>query len=63
MANNPHKIATYKVVLAPNGRRYQFFCDLSGMLVCETGVYSMASPEKELEVAWLSEGKKMYGDE
>lgn len=60
MANNPHKTAAYKVVLAPGGRHYQFFCDLSGMLVCETGVYSLASPEKELETAWLSEGKKNF---
>lgn len=60
MANNPHKTAAYKVIPAPGGRRYQFFCDLSGMLVCETGVYSMDSPEKELEAAWLSEGKKNF---
>ena len=60
MANDSHKTAAYKVVPTSDGRRYRFFCDLSGCLVCETEAYAMASPEEELEKAWLSEGKKNF---
>lgn len=60
MSNNPHKTAAYKIIPVSGGRRYRFFCDLSGSLVCETEAYSMTSPDKELEAAWLSEGKKNF---
>ena len=60
MEKNPHKTAAYKIIPTASGRRYQFFCDISGSLICETGSYSMPSPDQELEAAWLSEGKKNF---
>lgn len=60
MESKPHKTAAYKIVPTPIGNRYQFFCEISDCLVCETGAYLTGSPEAELETAWQSEGKKNF---
>ena len=54
------KIANYRVLSVDNGRRYQFFCDLSGALVCTTQPVLMDTPEQELAQAWEGEGKSMF---
>ena len=60
MANERHTTAAYKIISAQSGNRYSFFCDLSGMLVCTTGIYYADRPEKELSAAWEAEGKKNF---
>ena len=54
------KTANYRVLSVDNGRRYQFFCDLSGALVCTTQPVLMDTPEQELAQAWEGEGKSMF---
>lgn len=60
MTNNPHKTAAYKIIPGRGGNRYSFFCELSKMLVCTTGTYYSENPEKELSLAWQSEGKENF---
>ena len=50
--------AAYKVIADSGGLRFQFFCDLSGARACTTGVIHADTPEKALEIAWETEGKK-----
>jgi len=52
--------ARYKVMQEAKGRCYQFFCDLSGAHACTTKPYCAESPEKELEIAWETEGKAYF---
>ena len=54
------KTAAYKVIADAGGTRYQFFCDLSGALLCTTTLYHAAAPEQELLLAWASEGKPKF---
>ena len=53
-------IAAYKIVSDSGGNRYQFFCDLTGALLCTTKSYNVADPDAELELAWETEGKKYF---
>ena len=57
---NDKKTAAYKVIADAGGNRYQFFCDLSGALLCTTTPYHAAAPEQELLLAWESEGKPKF---
>ena len=57
---NEKRIADYKVIKDVGGNRYRFYCELSGALVCATGVYKADDPEEELLLAWESEGKKCF---
>lgn len=50
-------IAAYKIIKDSGGNRYRFFCELSRMLVCETGKVTADNPEEELHLAWMTEGK------
>lgn len=52
--------AAYKAVAGPDGNRYQFYCDLSGALLCTTGPYRADTAEKELLLAWEKEGKQHF---
>ncbi len=54
------KTATYKIISDAGGNRYQFFCDVSGALACTTKPYKAETPDKELELAWESEGRKNF---
>ena len=54
------RIPTYKVIKDAGGNRYKFFCDLSGALVCTTDVYTAATPEEELQLAWKQEGSSFF---
>lgn len=60
MTNNRHKTAAYKIISENGGNRYSFFCELSGRLVCTTGVYYASNPDGELTAAWESEGKENF---
>lgn len=53
-------IARYKVFRSDDGREYQFFCDLSGVLVCSTGIYTGEFDDSEVYTAWDNEGKKHF---
>lgn len=58
MKGNP--TARYKIISDTGGNRYQFFCDLSGALVCTTKPIRADTPEQELLLAWESEGKREF---
>ena len=60
MANMQHKTAAYIILPSNSGNRYSFFCELSGRLVCTTGIYLAETPEEELTAAWISEGKQNF---
>lgn len=54
------RIARYKRLSGSDGNRYQFFCEVSGALVCTTDRILLDTPEREVEFAWQSEGKKCF---
>ena len=54
------KTARYRIIAGTDGNRYQFFCDLSGALMCTSEPVLMDTPEHELMFAWNSEGKKHF---
>ncbi len=54
------KTAAYKITTDSGGSRFRFYCDLSGALVCTTGVYRAETPERELALAWEKEGKHQF---
>lgn len=60
MLNKIETMPTYKVIEEHDGKRYKFYCDLSGELLCTTKPYKADTPEKELMVAWNAEGKAHF---
>ena len=54
------KIAKYKIIADSGGNRYRFYCEASGAAVCTTGPIRADTPEKELLLAWESEGKELF---
>lgn len=60
MQTKADKTARYKKIVGIDGNRYQFFCDLSGALVCTSEPVLLDTPEEELKFAWESEGKKYF---
>ena len=54
------KTASYRVLTEGDGKRYRFYCDLSGALLCTTRPYHEDTPEAELEQAWENEGKAAF---
>ena len=50
------RLATCRKLFEPGGVRYQFFCDLSGALVCTTAL----QPEDDPGQAWWREGRPMF---
>lgn len=60
MANDKKKTARYKMLADRAGNRYQFFCDLSGALLCTTEPLLLGSAEAEVEFAWESEGRRQF---
>lgn len=57
---NEKKTAAYKIVPDLRGNRYQFYCDVSGALMCTTRLYKSDDPEKERILAWEAEGKQYF---
>ena len=48
------KTAIYKIIIDAGGNRYEFYCDVSGALVCTTRkTYTAETPEQELLLAWV----------
>jgi len=60
MAMNEHKTAKYKIIADSGGSRYRFYCDASGMVVCTTKPIRADTQEKELRIAWETEGKQYF---
>ena len=60
MTKEHKKTAAYSIIKGEESRRYQFFCDLSGALVCTTEELSEPSAEDELNAAWEKYGKKHF---
>ena len=54
------KTAAYKIITDSGGNRYKFYCDPTGALLCPTKPYHADTPEKELELAWNTEGKAHF---
>lgn len=54
------KTAAYKIITDSGGNRYKFYCDLTGALLCTTKSYHADTPERELELAWNTEGKAHF---
>ena len=54
------KIARYKMNVGSDGNRYQFFCDVTGALVCTCEPVLLATHEQELRFVWESEAKKHF---
>ena len=54
------KTANFRVISDGSGRRYQFFCALSGAHVCTTRPIRVDTPELALETAWETEGKQHF---
>lgn len=52
--------ANFRVLPDGNGKRYQFFCALSGARVCTTRPIRSETPERALEIAWETEGKRHF---
>lgn len=55
-----NKTAAYKIISDSGGNRYRFYCDLSGALLCTTKPYREPAPDKELLLAWETEGKSHF---
>ena len=54
------KTAAYKIITDSGGNRYKFYCDLTEALLCTTKSYHADTPERELELAWNTEGKAHF---
>ena len=52
--------AAYKIISAPDGNRFCFYCDLSGAVICTTGPFRRQTPEAELAAAWETEGREHF---
>lgn len=57
MAFDAHKNAVYKITATEIGNKYNFYCELSGGLICTTHPYAESNSVFELEKAWQEEGK------
>lgn len=51
---------TYRVIADAGGRRYRFFCELSGAAVCTTKPIRADTEEEGAELAWKTEGKQLF---
>ena len=54
------KTASFKIIHTKDGNKYRFFCEACGGAVCTTKPIRADTPEKELQIAWESEGKKHF---
>lgn len=60
MGDGAFASARYRVLRGASARQYQFFCELSGALVCTTKPICFEPLEQELRFAWESEGKRHF---
>lgn len=54
------KNCALQVIADSGGNRYKFFCDLTGARFSTTRAYNEADLDTELELAWETEGKKIF---
>ena len=54
------RMPAYKIVATPAGDVCQFFCDLSGALVCTSKPLNSPQPEQELKFVWERECKPYF---
>lgn len=52
MQDNVKKHAAYKIINDSGGRRYKFFCDISGASIFITKPIAADTPDEELTQAW-----------
>lgn len=60
MVYGKNLMARYQVLPDSTGNRYRFFCEASGIAVCTTAAVKAETPEREVLVAWESEGKARF---
>ncbi len=60
MVHRETQTAKYKIIIDSGGNRYRFFCEASGAAVCTTKPVRADTQEKELALAWESEGKQYF---
>jgi len=54
------KPSDYKIIPGDSGRRYRFYCQLSGALACVTEPIHAPTPEEELRIAWETFGIRHF---
>jgi len=55
-----HPTARYSILADPDGNRYRFFCEVSGMVLCTTGPIRADTQAQALQLAWDTEGKRHF---
>lgn len=60
MTNILFNTARYIVIPSSEGNLFRFFCEISGANVCTTKPIKAETREKELKIAWETEGKKKF---
>ena len=60
MTGKGEKTSKYKIIKSEQGIYYQFFCDISGALVCETTLIKSDNPETDLLNAWETQAKQHF---
>ena len=56
MNDTDRRIARYQTIHDADGDRYRFFCEVSGLAVCVTGIYG----NEAVEQAWNQEGRQHF---
>ena len=54
------KTASHRIVPTKTGNKYEFYCDLSGALVCTTNPIKKENQEEEQLFVWEAEAKKHF---
>ena len=52
--------ARYRIISDTGGNSFCFFCDISGAVACKTKPIKADTVEEELNIAWMTEGKKYF---
>ena len=54
------RTAPYRMITSDKGRRYHFFCEVSGMLVATSNPTFAQTEEDALYIAWERDGKNHF---
>lgn len=60
LLSKERKTASYRIVPTKDGNRYEFYCDLSGALVCTTNPVKRENQEVEQMFIWETEAKNHF---
>ena len=55
-----NKTARYKILICEEGNCYRFYCEQSGMAICTSHPIRADTLEKELQIAWETEGRSHF---